>query len=79
MKLRIKRTWKWVTAPGAPLIIGGPAQLVLEPTDVLEAFVNGEWEPVPVEEGPKPEHPAEAARRQEFERLAQLPLPWQKG
>lgn len=76
MNLRIKRTWRWVRAPGAELRIGGPAQLILEPTDVLEVCVDGSWVPVPIHEEPKPEHPADVARREALERLPRPTWPF---
>ncbi len=73
MELRLHRIWKWVAPPWNGRI-GGPAQpLELQATDTLEAFVNGEWVPVPVVEDPVPENPQEVRRRrEEAERSARM-------
>lgn len=75
MKLRIHRTWKWVTMPTGRLG-GPPPPQQLEAMDVLEycehPYFNDEgedqsiWSPVPLVEDP---HPPRHQRKKEVIKL----------
>jgi hypothetical protein len=72
MDLRIHRTFAWVSAPFTNQTpIGGPVDMHLESTDVLEMWFYGQWVPVPVFEEPAPEHPRVQREREEMERMVQ--------
>lgn len=65
-QLRICRHWHWVPVPlsGSEMRYGdGPAPVQLEAKDVTEAWVDGQWIPLPLFEMPKPEHPSIAVER----------------
>lgn len=77
INLRIRRTFSWVSAPFTNQTpIGGPIDLHLESTDVLEQWVEeapgivpGNWVPVPIVEEARPEHPSVARHREAAERM----------
>jgi len=71
MRVRIHRTWEWkCLVPLSEMMFGGDNPLTLVPTDTLEYCVASYgnlyvWEPIPLVEDPKPEHPRDKLFKKE--------------
>lgn len=78
-KVRIHRTWHWRTQQDG--IIGAQRRWVLMANDELQMRdeASGEWIPVPIVEGPKPEHPDRLEYQQVGYALGQLSGSASKG
>lgn len=74
MKLRIYRSWRWVSAvPDSEILMGGRTPMKLEAMDELQQLdPQGNWVAVPVVEAEKPPHPETFAPHP----MARHKMPW---
>lgn len=73
MKLRIYRTFKWVSAvPDSEIRLGGRSPLRLKGCDELQYYhESGEWRAVSIVEGKKPENPHDEEDRKSREQMVE--------
>lgn len=71
-ELRIYRTFEWeLDIPVSEVRFGGRNPMKLVATDTLQyRNFNGDWVPVQIVEGPRPEHPHEKKDREQMDRMA---------
>lgn len=73
MKVRIYRTFKWVSAvPDSEIRLGGRSPIKLEVHDEIQqlGIGTGTWHPVQIVEAEKPENPYDKEDREESARMA---------